>query len=183
MRLSSSGGAALATTRRRLHAATFEAGLRRLPGLARRLDGARREGPIRGIRGVENYFRVPYGPGWALTGDAAYCKDPITGLGIGDAFTQAFLLSEALQAVAAGADWHATMQTYQQRRDRTMLPSYEETVALARASAVPAEAIGWLRAVLGNPWQARWLAAQMPAIVASSGLFPERTVRLLERTA
>lgn len=163
--------------------AMFDAGIQRLPGLERRLEGAQRAGPIRGIRGVENYFRVPYGPGWALTGDAAYCKDPITGLGIGDAFTQSFLLSEALQAVADGGAWDATLRAYQERRDRTVLPWYEATVALAQFAAVPAEAIGWLRAVLGNPWQTRRLAAQMPEIVRMPGLFAEQTVRLLERTA
>lgn len=164
-------------------AARLEAGLRRLPGMASRMEGARREGPVHGIRGVENYFRVPAGPGWALTGDAAYCKDPITGLGIGDAFTQAFLLSEALQAVAVGGAWDATMRAYQERRDRILLPSYEATVAVARASAIPPEAVGWLRAVVGNPWQARWLATQMPSVVTAPGLFPEPAVRLLERAA
>jgi 2-polyprenyl-6-methoxyphenol hydroxylase-like FAD-dependent oxidoreductase len=118
-----------------------------------------------------------------LTGDAAYCKDPITGLGIGDAFTQAFLLSEALQAAFAGGAWEPIMRAYQERRDRAVLPAYEATVALARASAVPAEAIGWVRAVVGNPWQARWLAVNLPGVVGSSGLFPENTTRLLERKA
>lgn len=164
-------------------AAKFEASVRRLPEMESRLEGARRHGPIRGTRGVENYFRVPYGPGWALTGDAAYCKDPITGLGIGDAFTQAFFLSEALEAAFAGGGWEAIMQAYHERRDRTVLPAYEATVALARSSAAPAEAIGWLRAVVGNPWQARWLAAHMPGVVTASGLFPESTARALARTA
>jgi len=39
-----------------------------------------------------------------LTGDAAYCKDPITGSGIGDAFAQAFPLAEALGAALDGAE-------------------------------------------------------------------------------
>jgi len=164
-------------------AAAFEAGVRQLPGMASRLEGARRQGLIRGTRGVENYFRVPYGPGWALTGDAAYCKDPITGLGIGDAFTQAFFLRDALEAVFAGRDWRATMAAYQERRDRAVMPAYEQTVALARSSAVPPEAIGWVRAVVGNPWQARSLAVNMAGVVTAPGLFPEDTARMLARRA
>ena len=34
---------------------------------------------------VPNYFRKPYGPGWALVGDAGYNKDFITAQGIMDA--------------------------------------------------------------------------------------------------
>ena len=40
------------------------------PDFAERLRGATREAPFVGAA-VPNYFRKPYGPGWALTGDAA----------------------------------------------------------------------------------------------------------------
>ena len=42
------------------------------------------------------FFRKPYGPGWALVGDAGYHKDPITAFGITDAFRDA-------EAASAGA--------------------------------------------------------------------------------
>ncbi|MBX6342941.1 MAG: NAD(P)/FAD-dependent oxidoreductase, partial [Thermomicrobiaceae bacterium] len=67
----------------------FEERFRKLPGMARRLSGARLDGKLIGTKGIENYFRKPYGPGWVLAGDAAYLKDPSTGLGIGDALQQA----------------------------------------------------------------------------------------------
>ena len=38
---------------------------------------------------VPNFFRKPFGPGWALVGDAGYNKDPITAQGISDAFRDA----------------------------------------------------------------------------------------------
>jgi flavin-dependent dehydrogenase len=69
--------------------------------MAARLDGALLEGRLLGMRGVANYIRVLYGPGWVLTGDAAYLKDPSTGLGIGDALAQAFWLADALGAASA----------------------------------------------------------------------------------
>src|SRR5262249_38377729 len=48
------------------------------------------------------YYRKPYGPGWALVGDAAYHKDPITAQGITDAFRDAELLADALHAGLVG---------------------------------------------------------------------------------
>jgi len=51
---------------------------------------------------LPNYVRRPYGPGWALVGDAAYHKDPVTGLGITDAFLDAALLADALDAGFSG---------------------------------------------------------------------------------
>jgi flavin-dependent dehydrogenase len=51
------------------------------PTIADRLRGARREEKWVGTAGVRNYFRKPYGPGWALVGDAGYDKDPLTAQG------------------------------------------------------------------------------------------------------
>ena len=65
-----------------------------LPSVADRLQRARREEKWVGTAGVPNYFRKPYGPGWALVGDAGYDKDPITAQGISDAFIDADNLAE-----------------------------------------------------------------------------------------
>ena len=51
---------------------------------------------------VPNFFRKPYGPGWALVGDAGYNKDPITAQGISDAFRDAELCADALDDAFAG---------------------------------------------------------------------------------
>lgn len=40
---------------------------------------------------VPNYFKKPYGAGWALVGDAGLCMDPLQGHGISDAFCDAEL--------------------------------------------------------------------------------------------
>ena len=50
-----------------------------LPGLAERVRAARREGRFSGTADLPNFFRKPYGAGWALVGDAGYHRDPITG--------------------------------------------------------------------------------------------------------
>jgi 2-polyprenyl-6-methoxyphenol hydroxylase-like FAD-dependent oxidoreductase len=58
--------------------ADIEGHVRRLhesaPGVADRLRHARREEKWVGTAGVANYFRKPYGRGWALVGDAGYDK-------------------------------------------------------------------------------------------------------------
>lgn len=46
-------------------------GIEQAPDFAKRLRSATREAPFAGT-GVPNYFRKPYGPGWALVGDAGY---------------------------------------------------------------------------------------------------------------
>ena len=69
-----------------------------VPEFAERIRGATREARFAGTA-VPNYFRRPYGPGWALVGDAGYNKDFITAQGILDAFRDAELCATALDAV------------------------------------------------------------------------------------
>ena len=47
---------------------------------------------------TRGFFRVAGGPGWALVGDAGYHKDPITAQGMSDAFRDAELLADAVDA-------------------------------------------------------------------------------------
>jgi flavin-dependent dehydrogenase len=67
-----------------------------IPGMADRMQGTKRVEKWMGTAGVPNYFRRPFGPGWALVGDAAYDKDPITAQGISDAFIDADGLARAI---------------------------------------------------------------------------------------
>jgi flavin-dependent dehydrogenase len=73
----------------------FLAALERAPAFRDRLRGAQREDRFYGMA-VPNFFRKPYGPGWALVGDASYNKDFITAQGISDAFHQAERCAHAL---------------------------------------------------------------------------------------
>ena len=89
---------------------------------------------------MPNFFRTPYGPGWALVGDAGYNKDPITAQGISDAFRDAELCATALDDTFAGRNtFEAAMAAYQQTRDDEVLPIYEFTTQLATLEAPPAE--------------------------------------------
>ena len=59
------------------------------PGLAERVRSGRREERFVGTGDVPNFFRKPFGLGWALVGDSGYHKDPITAQGMTDAFRDA----------------------------------------------------------------------------------------------
>ena len=66
------------------------------PEFAERVRAARRESKFVGSAELPGYFRKPFGPGWALLGDAGYHKNPITAMGINDAFRDAELVTRAL---------------------------------------------------------------------------------------
>lgn len=109
-----------------------------IPNIADRLQRARRESKWVGTAGVANYFRKPYGPGWALVGDAGYEKDPLTAQGISDAFIDAELLTEALDAGFSGhLPLEDALADYQSRRDERAKPMYEFTCELARLEPAP----------------------------------------------
>ena len=71
------------------------------PAFAERIRAAKREERFVGAA-VPGYFRKPYGPGWALVGDAGYNKDFITAQGISDAFRDAELCGGALERAFSG---------------------------------------------------------------------------------
>jgi 2-polyprenyl-6-methoxyphenol hydroxylase-like FAD-dependent oxidoreductase len=68
------------------------------PELCSALEGARQVSRPRGFPGQAGYLRRAHGPGWALIGDAAYFKDPITAHGITDALVDAELVTAAVLA-------------------------------------------------------------------------------------
>jgi 2-polyprenyl-6-methoxyphenol hydroxylase-like FAD-dependent oxidoreductase len=108
------------------------------PSVADRLRRARREERWVGTAGVPNYFRKPYGRGWALVGDAGYSKDPITAQGISDAFIDAEGLTEALDAALSGRrPFDEALAEHQSRRDHRAKPMYDFTCELAALEPAP----------------------------------------------
>jgi 2-polyprenyl-6-methoxyphenol hydroxylase-like FAD-dependent oxidoreductase len=113
--------------------------LEAVPEFAGRLRGARREGRLAGAA-VTNYFRKPYGPGWALVGDAGYNKDPITAQGITDAFLDAERCAAALHDAFTGArPFDEAMASCQRERDEHALPMYDFTCQVATLEPPPPE--------------------------------------------
>lgn len=120
------------------------------PEFADRVRGAKREAPFAGAA-VSNFFRKPYGPGWALVGDAGYNRDPITAQGITDAFRDAERCAIALDQAFTGArSFDEAMSEYQRDRDEHVLPMYEFTCQLATLQPPPPEMQQLLGAIHGN---------------------------------
>jgi flavin-dependent dehydrogenase len=103
------------------------------PAVAERVAAGTPAERVRGFPGMPGWLRRPWGPGWALVGDAGYFKDPTTAHGITDAFRDAELLARALDRSLTGAAPEAVaLADYEQVRDRLSLPLFDATDAIAR---------------------------------------------------
>jgi len=166
----------------------FFAALDLEPEFAARVRAASRESKFIGSGDLPGYFRKPYGPGWVLLGDAGYHKNPITAMGINDAFRDAELVAGALDDAASGRRAYGDgMRDYQQTRDREASPVYEFTDDFAQLRPPPPEMRELLGAMRGNreamdgfiSVQANTLAApeffspeNVAWIMASAGIAP-----------
>src|SRR5262245_12635945 len=120
------------------------------PAFAERVRRAEREADFVGMA-VPNFFRKPFGPGWALVGDAGYNKDFITAMGISDAFRDAELLAGALeQSFGTGRPLEASLSDYQAARDAHALAMYEFTTMLATLEPPPPTLLQLLEALPGQ---------------------------------
>jgi len=107
-----------------------------------------------GMADLPNFFRKPFGPGWALVGDAGYHKDPVAAHGIADAFRDADLLAEAIHCGLSGEKpMEAALADYERQRNEDALPRYQQNCQSARFQPPP-EAKLELRAALRDANQA-----------------------------
>lgn len=130
--------------------ANYLATLDMAPEFADRISRATRVERFTGGE-VPNFFRRPYGPGWALIGDAGYSKDPITAQGISNAFRDAEAMSAALDSVFIGTrTFDDAMHDFQATRDAHALPVYEFTTQLATLAPPPPELQQLLGLIAGH---------------------------------
>ena len=129
----------------------FNRGLATVPDFAARVAQGTRETRFVGTADLPNYFRKPYGAGWALVGDAGYHKDPVTGLGITDAFLSAELLAKALDAGFSGREpLDQALAAYEQRRNERAFPLYELAIQAISFQPLPPEQLMLMQALRGN---------------------------------
>jgi flavin-dependent dehydrogenase len=96
------------------------------PDLGERLRGGTQAHRFMGTGDLPNFFRKPFGPGWALVGDAGVHKDPVTAQGITDAFRDAELLSDAIDKGLGGTrNLQAALLGYENRRNELLRPLYD----------------------------------------------------------
>jgi 2-polyprenyl-6-methoxyphenol hydroxylase-like FAD-dependent oxidoreductase len=116
------------------------------PALADRLDAARPASGVRAFAGWPGYIRRPWGPGWALVGDAGYWKDPISAHGITDALRDAELLARAITAAATGGATETdAFGHYHEIRDSVSHPLFDVVDTIAGGHWTDAEIPGLLR--------------------------------------
>lgn len=121
------------------------------PWLAGQISHATRAERFIGTADLPNFFRKPYGPGWALVGDAGYHKDPITAQGITDAFTNSEQLVEAIDAGFSGRQpLDEALAAYEATRNEHAGPMYHFTLDVAKYAPPTPEMQQLLGALQGN---------------------------------
>jgi len=99
---------------------------RAAPDIAFRFSPYAIAGRLHGFAGMGGRLKQAAGPGWALVGDAAYCKDPLNAHGLTDAMVEADYL-----AAAIAEDRDESLMDYAADRDRRVRPLFDVTDRIA----------------------------------------------------
>jgi flavin-dependent dehydrogenase len=151
------------------------------PEFAERVRGAKRETKFIGSAELPGYFRKPFGSGWVLVGDAGYHKNPITAMGINDAFRDAELVAGALDAAFSETrSFDEGMTAYQQTRDEAAMPVYEFTAEFATMEPPPPEMQQLIGAMQGNQEaQDAFISVQANTLPAPEFFAPENVGKIM----
>lgn len=129
----------------------FYAAWDNVPELAEKVRAARPVSRILGMVDLPNFFRKPYGPGWALVGDAGLTRDPIRAQGMHNAFVDAELLAVAIDdGFGVRCPLDAALAAYQRARDEQNDFPYKLCISAARLEPLRAEAIRALLDRIGH---------------------------------
>jgi 2-polyprenyl-6-methoxyphenol hydroxylase-like FAD-dependent oxidoreductase len=130
-------------------------------------------------------LRKPYGPGWALVGDAGVHKDPFLALGVCDAFRDAELLSSAIDEGLSGTrPITECLAAYEQERNTASMPDYQQNIQLARFDPLPADFLQLRAALRGNQEDTnRFFMAKQGMIPPEQFFNPQNLRRLMSRAS
>ena len=113
--------------------AAFDDALALVPSLHAAVQVGRRESRFMGTNRFDNFIRKSWGPGWALAGDAAMHRDPITAYGMTHAFVDADLLARAVgSSIDDPRALDRGLAAYEAARLAVSRPSFDATVEAAR---------------------------------------------------
>jgi 2-polyprenyl-6-methoxyphenol hydroxylase-like FAD-dependent oxidoreductase len=160
----------------------FMATVALVPALADTLRSGHREERFYGAADLPNFFRKPFGPGWALVGDAGHHKDPYLALGVNDALRDAEFLSDALDEAFSGrAAFDAALAAYEQRRNEAAAPLYRDNLNFAQFLPPPPEFYGLRAALRGNVEDTRhFMMARFGLLPRESFFNPENIQRVIQ---
>lgn len=155
------------------------------PEFAERARAATRESKFVGSAQLPGYFRRPYGPGWALVGDAGYHKNPITAMGITDAFRDAEHVARAIDDDLAGRRPFADgMRDYQRLRDEEVRAMYDFTDEIAQLEP-PTPQMQELFGAMQGDQEAMdgFVSVQAGTLPAPAFFAPQNLERIMSRAA
>ncbi len=160
---------------------TFMGVLDAIPGFGERVRAGRRADRFYGAADLPNFYRKPYGQGWALVGDAGLHKDPILALGICDAFRDVEFLADAIADGLSGrAVLAAALAEYERRRNEASATDYAENIAAARFAPLPPQVLAIRAAVRDKPEDAARLWKARNGMIDPAEFFnPQNLQRLL----
>jgi 2-polyprenyl-6-methoxyphenol hydroxylase-like FAD-dependent oxidoreductase len=150
------------------------------PHVQRRLRGATQVSALSGVKHMGNLFRQPFGPGWALVGDAYHQKDSLDAQGIYDALLCAKLLADQLIRWHQGLPWEQALARYEAEAWAACKPMFDATMARLKrelfASPPPFVVSTLLRYVLTHPEYSRRFARVATRRLAPQALLPARSL-------
>jgi 2-polyprenyl-6-methoxyphenol hydroxylase-like FAD-dependent oxidoreductase len=121
------------------------------PRLAERARAGKREARFFGTAEQPAFFYKPYGPGWALVGDAGYQKDQCTAIGMTHAFRDAELLAEAIgDGLGGRLPMDQALADYEKRRNDDSKSYYEHVQTVAQCNPFGREQIELFAALRGK---------------------------------
>lgn len=159
----------------------FLQALEMAPGLAERIRAGKRAERFVGTVDLPNFFRKPYGLGWALVGDAGYHKDPNMAQGITDAFRDSEALAHAVDnGFSERQSLDEALAEYERQRNESAMPGYELNFQFATLQAPPPEMQALLGALNGNQAETnRFIGALVGTVPIPEFFAPANIQRIL----
>jgi flavin-dependent dehydrogenase len=122
------------------------------PDLFKRLRAGKRADNFITGRLPRCFFRKPYGPGWALTGDAGAAYEYSTAQGITNALRQAQLIADAIDDGLAGRKpMEAALADFERVRNEIEYPYYDFTYHQGTFQPPPPETVPLFGAMARSP--------------------------------
>jgi len=151
------------------------------PDFASRVRAGKRQERFYGASDLPNFYRKPYGPGWALVGDAGVHKDPFMALGICDAFRDVALLADAIgDGLASRLPMEEALADFEAKRNAASAADFDQNITEARFAPVPATALALRQAVKDRPDDATQMIKARNAMIDRAAFFnPQNLGRLL----
>lgn len=140
--------------------------------LGERILAGRRVERYRSTPDLPNAMRQPFGPGWALVGDAGLVLDPISAQGIAHALQDAELLADAIvDGLGGRLPLDEALSGYWRQRDLRSGPMYDLTIRLAGLAPPSRREQALLASLEGRPAEISRFLGMLAGIVPVRGYF------------